>query len=352
MKISAPSALALFLSIVFVAGTSFAQVPGAPAPAAAPPAGGVIVTVDGEEITTEMVDRMFRGMFAQQIAQVPPDQIEAAQRQAASAIVGELIAKTLLSNAATAAKLEVSEEDVAEALAEVQGMLPPGATMEQYLTAMGQTEEGLKADIAGELSIQKLVEGQTADVAAPTDEAVKNFYDENEERFKAPESVKARHILVSIEGADTEEALAEKKSKADDIRKQVLEAKGANFEDLAKTMSDGPSGPRGGDLGEFGRGQMVPEFDAVVFTMKPGEVSEVVKTQFGYHVIKVDEVNEARTLPYDEVKEQLSEQMLNEEKSEKLRSYVEELRSKAKIVPTNPGPAGDGGAAAPAPAGQ
>ncbi|MEM7146506.1 MAG: peptidylprolyl isomerase [Verrucomicrobiota bacterium] len=327
--------------------TVVAQDEAAPTPAPAADAAApaitpdtVIVTVDGKEITTGMVDRVFQGAFSRQISQLPPEQMAAAQQQAAQAIVGELVARALLSNAAATAELKASSEEIDEALEKIESQLPPGADIGQYLTAMGQTEGELRSDIADELAIQKLVEEKTAEVAEPGDEELKKFYDENSDQFEVPESVKARHILVSTEGVEGDEAKAEKKGQAEDIRKQAVEGKGENFADLAKELSEGPSGPNGGDLGEFGRGQMVPEFDSVVFSMEPGDISEVVETQFGYHVIKLDEKNEARTLEFDEVKDRLAAQMWDNAKADTIREYVEELRGKADIVPATPAPGG------------
>ncbi|MEM8955804.1 MAG: peptidylprolyl isomerase [Verrucomicrobiota bacterium] len=297
----------------------------------------VIVTVDGKEITTGMVDRVFQGMFSQQIGQLPSDQIEAAQRQAATAILGELVARALLANAAATAEFKASTEEVDEALERIKSQLPPGADIDAYLTAMGQTVGELRTDIADELAIQKLVDDKTAGVSEPADEELRKFYDENSDQFEVPESVKARHILVSTQGVEGEEAMTEKKVQAEDIRKQAVEGNGENFSALAKELSEGPSAPNGGDLGEFGRGQMVPEFDAAVFMLEPGEISEVVKTPFGYHVIKLDEKNAARTLAFDEVKDRLAAQMLNDAKGDLIREYVEELRGQAEIVPANPG---------------
>jgi len=129
-------------------------------------------------------------------------------------------------------------------------------------------------------------------VGAVTDEQVKAEYEKQVAGFKAEEEVHARHILVTT------------KEEADEIIKQLGE--GADFAELAKEKSTGPSGPQGGDLGWFVKGRMVPEFDEAVFSMEPGEVSkEPVKTEFGWHVIKVEDRRMSSPPPLDDISEQL-----------------------------------------------
>ncbi|MBZ8133012.1 peptidylprolyl isomerase [Afifella sp. IM 167] len=129
-------------------------------------------------------------------------------------------------------------------------------------------------------------------VGAVTDEQVKAEYEKQIAGFKPEEEVHARHILVTT------------KEEADAIIKQLDE--GADFAELAKEKSTGPSGPQGGDLGWFVKGRMVPEFDQAVFAMQPGDVSkEPVKTEFGWHVIKVEERRMSSPPPLEDISEQL-----------------------------------------------
>ena len=168
----------------------------------------------------------------------------------------------------------------------------------------------------------------------PSEEKVKAHYDEHVQDFQKPEMVRARHILVSTQGANDEAAMAEKKAKAEGIRGELIAEEGKNFAEVCtKEKSDDPgSGSQGGDLGEFGRGQMVPEFEAAAFSQEIGAIGELVKTDFGYHIIQVQERTEPRKMGYDEVKEQISKELQNDEKGDKFRSYVKALQDKAKIV--------------------
>jgi peptidyl-prolyl cis-trans isomerase D len=132
---------------------------------------------------------------------------------------------------------------------------------------------------------------------------IEEYYRNNVKDFQVPEQRHARHILLSTREEDSAERHQEQAEKAEEIRKIVLTGK--DFGEVAKEYSEGPSKEAGGDLGFFSAGQMVPAFDQAVFTMQPGEISEVVKTQFGYHIIKLEEIQAARTSPLAEVTDQV-----------------------------------------------
>jgi peptidyl-prolyl cis-trans isomerase C len=158
-----------------------------------------------------------------------------------------------------------------------------------------------------------------------TDEDLKKAYEAGKNQY---EQVKARHILIAFKGSpaaqqDKPELTEEQaKAKAEDIRKQLVG--GASFEELAKKESDDVgSGSRGGDLGEFARGQMVPEFEKAAFEAKVGDITPVVRTQFGYHVIKVDEHG---TTPFEEVKATLE----RNERQTRLQAALDKMKTDAK----------------------
>ena len=178
--------------------------------------------------------------------------------------------------------------------------------------------------IGNELAVNMWMKKQM-DNAVVSDSEAKAFYDKNKEKFMMPELVHARHILVKDEKT------------ANDIIKQLKGLKGdklkAKFIELAKTKSTGPSGPKGGDLGKFKKGQMVPEFSKAVWALKPGEITtKPVKTQFGYHVIYLESKDAPHAVPYDAVKEKIIASLKQQEFAKKIAEMAKELRSKAKIV--------------------
>lgn len=136
-------------------------------------------------------------------------------------------------------------------------------------------------------------------------------YESEKEKYSTPEQRHARHILFKVTSEESEEAVAAKKKQAEEILERVR--KGEDFTELAKQYSEGPTKETGGDLGFFSRGRMVKEFDDAVFSMKPGEVSGPVRTPFGFHVIKLEEVRPATTRSFDEVKDELAKTIQKEE---------------------------------------
>jgi peptidyl-prolyl cis-trans isomerase C len=174
-----------------------------------------------------------------------------------------------------------------------------------------------------------------------SDDDLKKVYESNKGQY---EQVKARHILIAFKGSPAAQQgkpeLTEEqaKAKADDLHKQIVA--GAKFEDLAQKESDDVgSGSRGGDLGEFGRGQMVPEFEKAAFEAKAGDVTPVVRTQFGYHIIKVDE---HASTPFEQVKPTLEKN----ERQTRLQAELDKMKTAAKptfnetyFAPPTPPPA-------------
>jgi len=158
-----------------------------------------------------------------------------------------------------------------------------------------------------------------------SDSEAKEFYDKNADKFMQKASVHARHILVKEEKEATDIIEALKALKGEELK--------AKFIELAKAKSTGPSGPKGGDLGSFAKGQMVPEFSTAVWGLKVGETTlSPVKTQFGYHVIYLEEKSEAAATPYDQVKEKIIASLKQQQFSTKIAEVAKELKSKAKIV--------------------
>ena len=163
------------------------------------------------------------------------------------------------------------------------------------------------------------------DNAVVSDSEAKEFYNKNKQKFMQKALAHARHILVKTE----EEA----KKIIDALKGLKGEALKQKFIELAKSKSTGPSGPQGGDLGTFTKGQMVPEFSKAVWALKPGEITTApVKTQFGYHVIYLEDKKEAQPTPYEKVKENIIASLKQKQFASKITEVAKELRKKAKIV--------------------
>ena len=280
----------------------------------------------GDETITEGDIQKVLGLFMKQMGgRIPPNQMSEAMPRIRERIVEELIMRRIMLDEVAKAGITLSDSEFADIKSEMAEELPPGTTLEDYLAETGTSE----AEMREQMAVRKMIMAKADAVAKPSDEEIKAFYDENKEGFAQDESVTASHILIKTEDTDDEAAQAAKLERIEGLRKQLLE--GADFAELAKANSDCPSASSGGDLGSFGRGQMVPEFEDAAFAQEIGTVGEVVKTQFGYHLIKVTERKEAKALDFEEVKARVSDILYSQKQQDAVREYVDGLREAAQV---------------------
>lgn len=294
----------------------------------------VVVTVEGTDITQGEIMQAVQMTMMQLSRQVPPQQLSQMYGQIYQNMIDTLVANVLLEEAAKNSSLAVSDEELAEEIDTIKANAPEGSSLEETLAENDIDLNEWKEDLRAQLLTAKLVEEKTANVAEPTLTEIKSFYEENIDSFRVPENVTASHILIAFDENETDETKATKKADIEAIRQQLLS--GVPFEDLASERSDCPSSARGGNLGTFGRGQMVPEFEEAAFNMDVGSISDVVETQFGYHIIKLTDHQEAGMSPLAEVTEQLKMYLTNQKKQEALVAYIDELREKADVVMHKP----------------
>ncbi len=188
-------------------------------------------------------------------------------------------------------------------------LLDAQKNMYEYNADFKARLQKVKEDMLINFAMSKTLEG----IKPATDDEMKAFYEENKENFVAGESVSASHILV-----DSEE-------KAKDILEKISAGE-VSFEDAARNESSCPSSENGGSLGEFTRGQMVPEFDKAVFEMSVGEIAGPVKTQFGYHLIKLNAKNEEKVYSFDEIKGQLGDMVMKDKQQKAYQSKINQLK--------------------------
>lgn len=193
---------------------------------------------------------------------------------------------------------------------------------EKYKETIDQMEKRIVAAMAMEkiLSSVKVEEKE-----------IQAFYDEHKAAFEVPESVKASHILIQISKDAGNDLWNKAKKDLTALRKDILAGK-VSFEDAAADKSDCPSKADGGNLGFFTKGQMVPEFDEVAFSTKVGEISAPVKTQFGYHIVKVTDHKDSSTRALDEVKADLEQQLLQKKQRDMMVEYVEKLHKEYVVT--------------------
>lgn len=252
-------------------------------------AGELLATVNGVKVTTDDAERFVRASNPQQsYASIKPEDKKI--------VTDRLIERVLFIEAA---KKAGTEEDPA---------------FKQAL-----------AIAKNELMINQWMKNQY-DATVVSDGEAKDFYEKNKQQFSKPVQVKARHILLKTDEAEAKKIIETLKPLSGDALKE-------KFIELAKSKSEGPTKSRGGDLGFFGEGQMVPAFNKAVFALKKGEITAApVKTQFGYHVIYLEDKKEATVFPYESVKAQIVQSIKQTQFRKMLEKSAIELKSKAKIV--------------------
>ena len=305
-----------------------------PTPSAKPPEAGVpanlVVDVDGHRMTKEQLDAELEKRLLAMKDQVPQDRMNQAKDNVKKRLIEDFVIRNLLLDEINRRKIVATGREVEEAMEHLRSNLPQGVKIEDVMKRNGVTMDQVQEDIRFGVKINKLILS-LGGKKKPTDKEVASFYQKNKDQFKMPESVHVRHILISKAAGDDDKTKAEKKAKAEDIRKQILG--GADFAETAMKLSDCPSKQAGGDLGTFTRGQMVKPFEDAAFSRKKNEIGPIVETDFGYHVIQVLERNSPKTVKLDsETKERIVVFLTQQKQQETFDGLVKDLRDKAKIV--------------------
>ena len=335
------SLLAAFAVTGLQAGTAVAatqkaaepKTEAAPAKSDASPqksAADIVAKVNSTPITRVELDRAVQVLLAQnRITQ----KLDAdAKKQAEDAALDQLINAEVAYQAGSKLEIKDLDKQIEDKAAQGKARFPSPKEYEAALKANNITEKDLLELIRKDIIIGNLFQKEIVGKITVSETDAKKFYDENLEKFKQPESYHASHILIGVKPEATAEEKQKAREKAEAIRKKIIA--GDDFAALAKAESSCPSSKQGGDLGFFGKGEMVPPFEAATAALKPGEISGVVETQFGYHIIKLVEKKNGGTVKFDEVKGEL-ENYLKQQKAQKAVSeYVASLRSSAKIEKT------------------
>nr|BAL56208.1 peptidil-prolyl cis-trans isomerase [uncultured Acetothermia bacterium]BAL59918.1 hypothetical protein HGMM_OP4C554 [Candidatus Acetothermum autotrophicum] len=208
----------------------------------------------------------------------------------------------------------------------------------QILKQQGRTLESFKRDLRQAVELNLKTERLRDSVVGPiepTDQELAAYLEEHRDEYDTPEEVHARHILIRVPENASEAEIAQAKKQIEDIKRELED--GADFAELAKKYSQDPgSAQNGGDLGFFGRGQMVQEFEDAAFALEPGQVSDPVRTQFGFHLIKVEEKKPAQHPELTQIRERVLKDYTQAERSKRFEEFYNELKARAKIFIADP----------------
>jgi peptidyl-prolyl cis-trans isomerase C len=338
MKTSGPLTLAFSLSFaaaISVMGADKPNSPAAPAapaapepaPAKAPVIPDPVAVVEGHAITKAELDTALGNVL--QAQGIPASQLPEDQRlQGYHIVLDDMIIERLIADRAASEK--VSDEEVAAQFDKLKSNFGSEEELKKQLEKAGQTEDKVKTGIRERLKQQHWIDDQVKGKVDVTDADAEDFYKKNPEQFKSPERVRASHILIAVPEDAKPEVVAQKQKAAQAIADRVK--KGEAFDKLAKELSEDPSAKQNsGDLNFFTKDQMVPEFSKAAFSMKKDEISDPVRSSFGFHIIKVTDRKDAETVTFEKAKPQLMAYLKQQKKSAALEKIVQDIKAKADI---------------------
>ncbi len=288
-----------------------------------------VAVVAGRVLTAADLDReleIIRQRFAERGRQVTDAQLDEIRDQ----VLDRMIRRELLYQASKDAGITVTPAEVDEGYQMVRARYATDDEFQAMLRQLHLTEQGLKEDIAREMAIKKLIDTRFVQKVSVTDDEARQYYEKTKENFRQPESVHASHILIKVAADADDETKKKARERIESIKKEL--ADGADFTELARKYSEGPSAKRGGDLGFFQRGQMVKPFEEVAFSLDPGTVSDVVTTRFGYHLIKVHEHVDESVVPFDAIKDRIKEYLKKEKIQQQVNAYIDDLKKKVVVT--------------------
>ena len=300
-----------------------AEAEAAPVPAVMP---AVVARVNGTEISGAELDQAVATATARMGGAIPADQRDKVVR----GLLDDLVARELLVQATKENGIEVPEAELDAQVDQLRGRTGGPVQFDSFLKAQNLTLEKLREQMRRGLAVSRLVTTQIAPGVAISPEQVSSYYAANPDEFIRPESIRASHILIQVPESAGADAKRAARDRAAALREEALG--GADFAALARENSDDKgSGAKGGDLGFFPRGSMVPPFEAAAFALEPGQISEVVESRFGYHVIRLAERRAVQPLPIEQVRGRLEQVLQQRRRQEQVDSFVEARKATGKI---------------------
>jgi len=259
---------------------------------------------------------------------IGPDITKEQQDEVHKIVLDGLIGSELLYQKAKAIPIEVPQEEVDNAVSETRSRMGEDAFAAE-MASRGMSPEDIANLARQNIMVQKLIQDVILNPLTVSDEEIKKFYDEHTDEMNRPEGVEASHILIRSAETDAPDKQTEARARIDAAAKRAKS--GEDFAALAREYSEDSSASSGGALGIITRGQTVPAFENVAFSLAVGQVSDVIRTQFGFHLVKVTAKHEAGTMPLTEVHDQIANYLKQLKSRDAIETMVTNLRSEAKV---------------------
>lgn len=286
----------------------------------------VVARVNSREITRDELERAVRSAEIQ-AGQALPSQL---RDHVYRSVLDRLVSFHLLVQESEALNISIDPSSIDAQLDEIRSNFPSEEAFETQLDDWNTNLATLHDEARRDLLVQGVLATKAlgnVDVAAET---VREFYDQHAEQFTEGGGVQARHILIGLSPTAADSTRVEARDRAEALLQKITN--GTNFAELARAHSEDPgSAGRGGDLGVVIKGQTEPQFEAALFRLEPGEVSGIIETTFGFHIIQMVERQETRVLEFAEASVQIREFLLQQERQARVSTFIEELRTKSEI---------------------
>jgi len=327
----------LAFSISFAPG-AMASSADSPTTSASTGSNAVVAKGKGFEVKRNELDDLYVSYCARAAAQGQPVPDEA-RTSLRSNLLQHIILSKILTAKATDDDRAKTKQKIEIGIAQARTNAGSEEAFEMRIKASGMSLEQIRSNEFNDALPTTVLIRETTKGVEVSDDAAKKYYDENPDKFERPEEVKAAHILISTQDPITKQPLpADKKKEKEALAKQVREKAmaGEDFGKLAKQYSDDPGSKDNGGEYTFPRGQMVPAFEAAAFSLKTNQISDLVETQYGYHIIKLEEKIPPSKVDFAKVEPQIKEALQRDQVETNAPAYLEKLRADADVVILDP----------------
>lgn len=287
----------------------------------------IVVVVNDEVITQGEIDRMLEPVYQQYRAVYSGDELIEKLEEASRKVVDQLIEDRLMLSEAKKQNIEVDDKDIEARIDDIKKRVGSQEQFERALAEQDLTVKGLRTRYKEQMMTRKLIDQKVGSRVKVTPVEINDYYSKHIDEFVQPEELKVSNILIRPKSEqDSQKAL----DSAKEILRRLRE--GGDFAGLAKEYSEGPYASDGGGMGYVKKGDLLPEIETVIFSMKEGEVSEVVQTSLGYHIFKVEEKRARKVRELSEVRREVEEAVFRDKIKSKLKGWIEGLRKNAYIA--------------------
>ncbi len=302
----------------------------------------IVAIVNNDAITYSEMRKVLNPIYGQYQKAYQGEELMNKMIKAKNEVLNQLIENKLLAQEAREREIEIPAKEIDEHIDRIKSRFSSAEEFERVMSAEGMSMDQLRKSVEEQYLIRGLVQRELAPRAVVGPSEIEAYYKGHGGQFQEPETVQASHVMVKFaEQKPVEKAVEGQPAPAsgpsvDTALQKIKEAraeldKGAKFEDVAKKYSDAPDAEDGGDLGTFSRGKMIKEIEDAAFALQPGQISEVVKSPMGYHVLIVKSKTAARPIPLAEVQKAVEQEIFQQKTDAMRKDLVVELKKKAFV---------------------